>query len=86
MRCLIFILFGLVAVYAAPVAEENDAMAFMAELDEESHLAPMEDEETQLAKRVLSDEDLEKRKNFYDFVFDIDIFLILYDEDFKLLL
>lgn len=62
MRCLIFVLLGLVAVYAAPVAEDNDVAAFMAEMDAESHLSPMSDEEDHVAKRTISDEDLERRK------------------------
>lgn len=63
MRCIVFVLLGLVAVYAAPVAEENDIEAFMTEMDPEFHLSPMSDEEDQLAKRTLTDDELEQRKN-----------------------
>ena len=62
MRALIFVLLGLVAVYAAPVVEDVDEAAVLAELDSDSHLSPMEDEESTLAKRTLSDEELENRK------------------------
>ena len=63
MRCLIFILVGLIAVYAAPVAEENDTAEFMDEIDSETQLAPMEDESA-MVKRSLTDEDLENRRCF----------------------
>eukprot|EP00112_Aurelia_sp_Birch-Aquarium-sp1_P011154 Seg2350.3 transcript_id=Seg2350.3/GoldUCD/mRNA.D3Y31 product="hypothetical protein" protein_id=Seg2350.3/GoldUCD/D3Y31 len=59
MRTLIFILLGLVAVYAAPV--ENDLVEQVASLDDEGHLAPVEvdDEEVHLAKRTVPDETIE---------------------------
>ena len=62
MRCLIFVLLGILAVYSAPVAENDETAAFMAEFDSEDQLAPMEDEELTLSKRFLSDEELENRK------------------------
>ena len=71
MRSLIFILLGLVAIYAAPVAEENDAAEFMAEIDSENHLFPMEDEESAMVKRSLSDEDLENRRCFQSCLSDL---------------
>ena len=62
MRTLVFILLGLVAVYAAPV--ENDLVEQVASLDVEGHLAPVDadDEEVHLAKRTIPDETLEDRE------------------------
>ena len=62
MRCLIFVLLGILAVYSAPVAENDETAAFMAEFDSEDQLAPMEDEELTLSKRLVPDQTIEDCK------------------------
>ncbi|XP_065063147.1 uncharacterized protein LOC135689743 [Rhopilema esculentum] len=63
MRTLLFVLIGLVAVYAAPAAEQNDMEEMVAKLDTEGYLSPVDvddEEEVHMAKRLVSDETLEQ--------------------------
>ena len=63
MRTLLFVLIGLVAVYAAPAAEKNDMEEMVAKLDTEGYLSPVDvddEEEVHMAKRLVPDETLEQ--------------------------